>query len=225
MKSIQTLSLFSLIFNISLESVLTFSPASRDCSRLKISHDHQLPTSLYLSSDENNNGVTATRRGWLTDLSIASMTSIGTLILKSDTARASGGATAGGVYLLSAKQRYNARVTDGVKTFLKLSSSLESGSLDGAKEFFSTEEPGGWKDSSAAGYLLANAFRRSSSTPPDNLPSVKKWKAFAKEVETLQKTLKKKDTKIVKSAYTKAEDLLDPYLEAVELPPVIEMRQ
>lgn len=126
---------------------------------------------------------------------------------------------------MSAKQRYNARVTEGIKSFLSLSSSLESGTLDGAKEFFLTEEVGGWKDSSAAGYLLANAFRRSSSTPPDNLPSVKKWKAFAKEIENLQKTLKKKDVKAVKSAYAKAEDLLDPYLEGVELPPVIEMRR
>ena len=44
-------------------------------------------------------------------------------------------------------------------------------------------------------------------------------------MDSLQKTLKKKDVKAIKSAYAKAEDLLDPYLEAVELPPVIEMRQ
>jgi len=225
MRSIQTVSLFFLILNTSIKSILTFSPASGN-SRCKTlgSQKNQLPTSLYLSSNENND-VATTRRGWLTDLSIASLTGISTLILKSDAARASGGATAGGVYLLSAKQRYNARVTEGVKGFLKLSSSLESGTVDEAKAFFSTDEPGGWKDSSAAGYLLANAFRRSSSTPPDNLPSVKKWKEFAKEVENLQKTLKKKDIKAIKSAYTKAEDLLDPYLELVELPPVIEMRQ
>merc|ERR1711957_248245 len=118
----------------------------------------------------------------------------------------------GGAYLLSAKQRYNNRVTAGVKAFLALSSSLDSGTADGVKAFFATEDVGGWKDVSAAGYLLSNAFRRSSTTPPDNLPSVKKWKAFAKEVENLQKSTKKKDVKIIKTAYTKAEDLLDAYL-------------
>jgi len=225
MKAIQTASFLILILNISTESSQAFTPAP-GVARFNIvdSQRHQLPTSLYLSLEKNGN-IAITRRGWLNDLSILSLTGASTLILKSDTAYASGGATAGGVYLLSAKQRYNARVTEGVKSFLSLSSSLDSGTLDGAKEFFLREEAGGWKDSSAAGYLLANAFRRSSSTPPDSLPSVKKWKAFAKEVDNLQKILKKKDVKGVKSAYTKAEDLLDPYLEAVELPPVQEMRQ
>jgi len=225
MKLIQTTSFCFLILNIPIKSSQAFTPAS-GVSPFNIvdSQQHQLPTSLYLSLEKNGNAA-ITRRGWLNDLSIVSLTGVSTLIFKSDTASASGGATAGGVYLLSAKQRYNARVTEGVKSFLSLSSSLESGSLEGANAYFLTEEAGGWKDSSAAGYLLANAFRRSSSTPPDSLPSVKKWKAFAKEVDNLQKALKKKDVKGVKSAYTKAEDLLEPYLEAVELPPVIEMRR
>lgn len=110
-------------------------------------------------------------------------------------------------------------------TYVKLESSLESGSLDEIKEFFASEEKGYWKDSSAAGYLLANAFRRSSSTPPDSLPSVKKWKAFVAELDVTQKALKKKDLKGIKKSYQNGEALLDAYLEQVELPPVIELRQ
>lgn len=67
----------------------------------------------------------------------------------------------------------NERVTKGVKGFLGLGSSLEAGSLDETKEYFVCNEPGCWIDFSAAGYLLANAFRRSASTNPDSLPSVK----------------------------------------------------
>lgn len=80
---------------------------------------------------------------------------------------ASGGATAGGAYLLSAKQRYNARVTAGVKGFLALSKSIEAGSIVETKAFLSSSEEGGWGDLKSAGYLLSNAFRRSSNTAPD----------------------------------------------------------
>ena len=93
-----------------------------------------------------------------------------------------------------------------------------------AKAFFMTDAVGGWKDASAAGYLLANAFRRSSTTPPDSLPTVKKWKAFVAELEVMQKALKKKDAKSVKASYENALGLLDTYLESVELPSVLEMK-
>lgn len=141
-----------------------------------------------------------------------------------EAANASGGATAGGAYLLSAKQRYNARVQAGVKGFAALESSLDGGSLDDTKAYFTTDDAGGWKDSSAAGYLLANAFRRSSTTAPDSLPTVKKWKAFVAEIEVMMKALKKKDAKGVKASYAKATGLLDIYLESVDLPPVIELK-
>jgi hypothetical protein len=39
--------------------------------------------------------------------------------------------------------------------------------------YFTLDSVGSWKDTSIAGYLLANAFRRSSATPPDSLPAVK----------------------------------------------------
>jgi hypothetical protein len=41
-------------------------------------------------------------------------------LFSSSPAYASGGATAGGAYLLSAKQRYNKRVLAGIKSFLNL---------------------------------------------------------------------------------------------------------
>ena len=86
---------------------------------------------------------------------------------------ASGGATAGGAYLLSAKQRYNDRVKAALKGFVVLQKSVESGSMDDVKAYFVSEEAGAWADGSSAGYLLANAFRRNSSAAPDTLPSVK----------------------------------------------------
>eukprot|EP00541_Cyclophora_tenuis_P007078 CAMPEP_0116576626 /NCGR_PEP_ID=MMETSP0397-20121206/20642_1 /TAXON_ID=216820 /ORGANISM="Cyclophora tenuis, Strain ECT3854" /LENGTH=232 /DNA_ID=CAMNT_0004105699 /DNA_START=65 /DNA_END=763 /DNA_ORIENTATION=+ len=144
----------------------------------------------------------------------------------SSPAWASGGATAGGAYLLSAKQRYNARVVSGMKSFLALQSSLggsDTMSLDDTKAYFTSDEEGAWKDASAAGYLLANAFRRNSTTPPDNLPAVKKWKAFAGQVEAMQKTAKRLDVKATAAAYGKALTALDEYLEEVELPPSAEL--
>eukprot|EP00543_Licmophora_paradoxa_P004922 CAMPEP_0202441978 /NCGR_PEP_ID=MMETSP1360-20130828/1493_1 /ASSEMBLY_ACC=CAM_ASM_000848 /TAXON_ID=515479 /ORGANISM="Licmophora paradoxa, Strain CCMP2313" /LENGTH=201 /DNA_ID=CAMNT_0049057201 /DNA_START=14 /DNA_END=619 /DNA_ORIENTATION=+ len=147
----------------------------------------------------------------------------GLAFLSPDAAVASGGATAGGAYLLSAKQRYNNRVKAGMKSFVGLGESLESGSLDATKAYFATDDEGGWKDSSSAGYLLANAFRRSSSTAPDSLPSVKKWKAFLGNVEAMMKALKKKDSKTVLASYKKALPALDEYLAEVDLPPALEL--
>jgi len=220
--------------------------------------------STCLASNSLDDSDTISRRKVINNLLISAfgLQSVNYLIPTS-ASYASGGATAGGVYLLSAKQRYNARVEAGMKKFLKLSSSFDSGDIETVKDFFVTEEDGGWKDSSAAGYLLSNAFRRSSSTPPDKLPAVqvstsvvntffyftgsflliclkpllapqrfptvnKKWKAFAAEIDVLQKTLKKKDKKAAgaaKASYQKAVSLLDAYLELVELPPVIELER
>ncbi len=82
-------------------------------------------------------------------------------------ANASGGATAGGAYLLSAKQRYNERVKEAVKGLLATGEGLAAGNSKDAKAYFVSEEAGSWKDLTAAGYLLSNAFRRSSTTAPD----------------------------------------------------------
>jgi hypothetical protein len=91
---------------------------------------------------------------------------------------ASGGATAGGVYLLSAKQRYNTRVKAGVQQLLVVLEDLKkdgSSSSKVAKTYFNTEniDTGSWKDLTAAGYLLSNAFRINSTASPDKIPAVK----------------------------------------------------
>ena len=57
------------------------------------------------------------------------------------------------------------------------------------------------------------------------MPSVKKWKAFAKDIELLKKALSKKDGEKVLAAYKSAEEKLDAYLDAVELPPGMELKQ
>ena len=210
---------------LSLGIASAFSPGT-------LQHATQSARQNVILKNSNDDGTTefsvlSSRREWIQSSSIQSLTFLVgmNLVAKPPSAMASGGATAGGVYLLSAKQRYNARVTAGIKSFLNLETPLSSGSLEETKAFFTSEEEGNWKDSSAAGYLLANAFRRNSTTPPDSLPSVKKWKAFAGELDVLQKSLKKKDVKGVNASYAKAVDLLDAYLEAVELPPSLEMRQ
>lgn len=107
-----------------------------------------------------------TRRAFL-DVTVATA-----VCLPPTAAVASGGATAGGAYLLSAKQRYNDRVTKGVAGFLGLETTLKAGDIDALRAYFTTEDVGGWKDLTAAGYLLANAFRRNSTAAPDSLPSV-----------------------------------------------------
>lgn len=172
---------------------------------------------------ENQEVEGANRRNVISQISIFASASLISLVPTS--VWASGGATAGGVYLLSAKQRYNERVTAGIKDFLKLKSSMKSGDLSPTKEFFTTDDVGGWKDFSSAAYLLSNAFRRSSSTAPDSLPSVQKWKAFAANVNGMDKALKKKKSSEVSSLYDKALASLDDYLDAVELPSMMEMGQ
>lgn len=87
-----------------------------------------------------------------------------------------------------AKQRYNTRVTSGVVAFVAIGTQLEKGDIDSVRNFFSNEDVGSWKDFTASGYLLANAFRRSSNTPPDSLPSVK-----VRKNENLQTLIRKND--------------------------------
>jgi len=114
------------------------------------------------------------RRSMMEQMVVSSLgVALGTKLLTPETAVASGGATAGGAYLLSAKQRYNDRVKQGVDGYLSLNNALEKGDIDAVRKFFNDEDTGSWKDFSTAGYLLANAFRRNSTAAPDSLPSVK----------------------------------------------------
>ena len=125
------------------------------------------------SKMKSSDNLESSRRSMLQDLSLATLGVVSGLTLQKQSAVASGGATAGGAYLLSAKQRYNERVTKGIKNFLALGPSLEADSLDKTQEYFVCSELGCWADLSTAGYLLANAFRRSANTNPDSLPAVK----------------------------------------------------
>mmetsp|Transcript_48532 Transcript_48532/g.146397 ORF Transcript_48532/g.146397 Transcript_48532/m.146397 type:complete len:212 (-) Transcript_48532:202-837(-) len=168
-----------------------------------------------------NDGDALTSRRELFRDAAATAFGLGAAFVPMHDAMASGGATAGGAYLLSAKQRYNERVTGGITAFVALGSDIEAGNLKSAKAFFETEDKGGWQDTATAGYLLANAFRTSSTTPPDKLPSVKKWKAFVAEVEGLKKALKKKSASGAQTSYKGAIDLLGDYLTAVELADIL----
>jgi hypothetical protein len=147
------------------------STSTRTCLHLESSH-HDDPTEAT---------TTRSRRQWMLEtlqgggaMTVASLISVGAAWQHHPLASwASGGATAGGAYLLSAKQRYNERVKAGVKGFAALRPLVESGNVDGIRSYFASEDVGSWKDLSTAGYLLANAFRSNSSAAPDSLPSVK----------------------------------------------------
>ena len=113
------------------------------------------------------------RRSFLEKLTLFPVVALPSMTSMARYAQASGGATAGGAYLLSAKKRYYERVKASVSGLLHAADGLKNGDSKAAKEYFSNEADGSWKDLTAAGYLLSNAFRRSSSTAPDSLPAVK----------------------------------------------------
>lgn len=163
------------------------------------------------------------RRSFLSKVALFPLVALPPLSVTPAPAQASGGATAGGAYLLSAKKRYYERVKVSVKGLLASVDELKNGDSKVAKAYFSSEDDGSWKDLTAAGYLLSNAFRRSSSTAPDKLPAVKKYKAFAKEVEVLQKSLKKKGAAAALDTFPSVEVALDDWLSEIELPPSREL--
>ena len=120
---------------------------------------------------------------------------------------ASGGATAGGAYLLRAKERYNARVAEGAKAYKK--------STDLAALF--AEKDGALDDLEAAGFLLANAFRINSTQNPDKIVQVQKFKAFKKDADACAALLKKKKKTDAAAAYDASLVSLDAYLSSVGL--------
>ncbi len=123
-------------------------------------------------SDQQNDNLQE-RRSFISKLALFPVVALPSLAAMPTLAQASGGATAGGAYLLSAKKRYYERVKVSVTGLLKSYDELKNGDSKVAKEYFSSEDGGSWKDLTSAGYLLSNAFRRSSSTAPDSLPAVK----------------------------------------------------
>jgi hypothetical protein len=82
-----------------------------------------------------------------------------------------------------------------------------------------------WNDMKASMYLLGNAFRINQQKAPDNLPTVQAAKLFFKKVDTMEKLVSKsglaKEGNVAKAqaAYLDALDILDTYLDLVELPP------
>merc|ERR1712087_214683 len=79
-----------------------------------------------------------------------------------------------------------------------------------------------YNDMKTSMYLLGNAFRINQTKAPDNLPTVQAAKAFFKEMDAMEKAVvkkpKKNDPKAV-ARYANALDILDIYLDLVELPP------
>lgn len=121
---------------------------------------------------------------------------------------ASGGATAGGAYLLRAKERYNARVVAGAKAF-------KAAGDDATPALFAEDGP--LADLEAAGFLLANAFRINSTQNPDKIPQVKLFKAFKADADAVAAALKKKKKADAKAGMEKAQASLDAYLAGVGL--------
>lgn len=79
-----------------------------------------------------------------------------------------------------------------------------------------------YNDMKTSMYLLGNAFRINQTKAPDNLPTVKAAKAFFKEMDGMEKLVtskKKGDPNAVAAKYANALDILDEYLDLVELPP------
>lgn len=80
-----------------------------------------------------------------------------------------------------------------------------------------------YNDMKASMYLLANAFRTDQQKPPDRLPTVKAARAFFKEVDEMEKLVRvkkpKKDDPAAVQRYAAALDILESYLDLVELPP------
>jgi len=79
-----------------------------------------------------------------------------------------------------------------------------------------------YNDMKASMYLLGNAFRINQTKAPDNLPTVKAAKAFFKEMDEMEKMVVKKpkaNDVAAQKKFLKALDILDEYLDLVELPP------
>jgi hypothetical protein len=70
--------------------------------------------------------------------------------------------------------------------------------------------------------FLGCSFSTDQQKPPDRLPTVKAAKAFFKEMDEIQKLVasnKSVDRSILTSKYQTALNILDTYLDLVELPP------
>mmetsp|Transcript_15735 Transcript_15735/g.36144 ORF Transcript_15735/g.36144 Transcript_15735/m.36144 type:complete len:248 (-) Transcript_15735:260-1003(-) len=151
-----------------------------------------------------------------------------------------------------AKRRYYGRVQQGVHDFLLMGPDIVKGdtTAEAVQHFFDpqgvvvvpakrrdisgqcTKKDGDcagkevrdsrYNDMKTSMYLLGNAFRINQVKPPDLLPTVIAARAFFKEMDAMEK-LVRKDPKLQDRAsqkrYLAALDILDEYLDLVELPP------
>eukprot|EP00529_Nitzschia_sp_RCC80_P032198 CAMPEP_0113484590 /NCGR_PEP_ID=MMETSP0014_2-20120614/24039_1 /TAXON_ID=2857 /ORGANISM="Nitzschia sp." /LENGTH=219 /DNA_ID=CAMNT_0000378195 /DNA_START=165 /DNA_END=820 /DNA_ORIENTATION=- /assembly_acc=CAM_ASM_000159 len=216
MKSTIATALVLMAVVVDVHVVSAFAPPRPAATVTGLVSTRSPSSSIYGNSEDINecghgvgDGVSDRRSFVSNGLMVTAATAAATVLAPASPAYASGGATAGGAYLLSAKQRYNERVKTSVKGLLQAEESLKSGDSKSAKAYFDGEDAGSWKDLTAAGYLLSNAFRRTASKAPDSLPSVKKYKAFAAEVESLQKTLKKKGAQAAADQFGTVETALN----------------
>jgi hypothetical protein len=76
-----------------------------------------------------------------------------------------------------------------------------------------------WNDMKASMYLLGNAFRINQTKAPDNLPTVQAAKVFFTKVNAMEKRISKNDKSAIQY-YADSLDILDKYLDLVELPPI-----
>ena len=78
-----------------------------------------------------------------------------------------------------------------------------------------------YNDMKTTMYLLGNAFRINQTKAPDNLPTVKAAKKFFKVMNKFEFKLSKKQLSEsdAKGMFADALDILDEYLDLVELPP------
>jgi hypothetical protein len=79
-----------------------------------------------------------------------------------------------------------------------------------------------YNDMKASMYLLGNAFRINQQKPPERLPTVQAAQAFFKEMDQMEKEVKKKKPNdlVAVQHYAAALEILDRYLDLVELPPI-----
>lgn len=80
-----------------------------------------------------------------------------------------------------------------------------------------------YNDMKASMYLLGNAFRLNQTKAPDNLPTVQAAKAFFKVMDDMEKLVAKSpktNDPAAQKKFLQALDILDKYLDLVELPPI-----
>jgi hypothetical protein len=139
-------------------------------------------------------------------------------------ALASGGATAGKTTSIPrAKLRYYDRITAAVSAFEVLGKAVaESSTLKTASaSFFSESEGSPMSELKGAGFLLAVAFKIDTKIPPDKIQQVKDHKKLMADLDAL-KSAKKPEA--AQTAYAKAKETMNVYLDGVELPPLGDAR-